>query len=79
MSLIQRLNITAYSHQEYLHHLHHLPLPLDSLIFSFIKTADFFVVMFAFLFVDVFDTLGTLIGCASKANMLDEKGELKGN
>ena len=46
--------------------------------FSFIKTADFFVVMFAFLFVDVFDTLGTLIGCASKANMLDEKGELKG-
>ena len=46
--------------------------------FSFIKTVDFFVVMFAFLFVDVFDTLGTLIGCASKANMLDEKGELKG-
>ena len=59
--------------------------PLASLVptfgqldFSFIKTADFFVVMFAFLFVDVFDTLGTLIGCASKANMLDEKGELKG-
>ena len=46
--------------------------------FSFIKTADFFVVMFAFLFVDVFDTLGTLIGCASKANMLDEKGDLQG-
>ncbi len=46
--------------------------------FSFMKSIDFFVVMFAFLFVDIFDTLGTLIGCASKANMLDEKGELKG-
>ena len=30
----------------------------------------------AFLFVDLFDTLGTLIGVASKADMLDEKGRL---
>ena len=37
---------------------------------------DFIVMMFAFLFVDVFDTLGTVIGCASKANMLDEEGKL---
>ena len=37
---------------------------------------NFFSVLFAFLFVDIFDTLGTLIGCASKADMLDEKGEL---
>ena len=32
--------------------------------------------IFAFLFVDLFDTLGTLIGCASRANMLDEQGRL---
>lgn len=46
--------------------------------FSFLKSMDFFVVMFAFLFVDLFDTLGTIIGCASRSNMLNEKGELKG-
>ncbi len=44
--------------------------------FSSIGFFDFLVVMFAFLFVDMFDTLGTLIGVASKANMLDEKGRL---
>lgn len=37
---------------------------------------DFITVVFAFLFVDVFDTLGTLIGCASKADMLDKNGRL---
>ena len=44
--------------------------------FSAIKPLDFVVVIFAFLFVDLFDTLGTLIGVATKANMLDEKGRL---
>lgn len=39
-------------------------------------TLDFIVVVMAFLFVDMFDTLGTLIGCASKADMLDEEGKL---
>lgn len=39
-------------------------------------TLDFIVMMFAFLFVDIFDTLGTVIGCASKANLLDEEGKL---
>ncbi|MCI1346820.1 MAG: NCS2 family permease, partial [Solobacterium sp.] len=39
---------------------------------------DFIVMMFSFLFVDIFDTLGTVIGCASKANMLDENGNLPG-
>ncbi len=34
------------------------------------------VVVFSFLFVDLFDTLGTLIGVSSKANMLDENGRL---
>lgn len=44
--------------------------------FSIMKSLDFFVIMFAFLFVDVFDTLGTLVGVASKADMLDEQGKL---
>ena len=41
-----------------------------------IFTLDFAVVVFAFLFVDMFDTIGTLIGVSSKANMLDEEGKL---
>ena len=41
-----------------------------------IKILDFVVIMFAFLFVDMFDTLGTLIGVANKANMLDKDGKL---
>lgn len=44
--------------------------------FASINVLDFVVVMFAFLFVDLFDTLGTLIGVASKANMLDRDGKL---
>ena len=44
--------------------------------FSAIKPLEFCVVICAFLFVDIFDTLGTLIGVATKANMLDEKGRL---
>ena len=44
--------------------------------FSRVASLDFLVVMFAFLFVDRFDTLGTLIGVASKANMLDAQGRL---
>ena len=39
---------------------------------------NFIVVIFSFLFVDLFDTLGTLIGVASKADMLDEEGKLPG-
>ena len=44
--------------------------------FSIVFTLDFVVIMFAFLFVDMFDTLGTLIGVASKADMLDKEGKL---
>lgn len=43
-----------------------------------IFTLDMFSVMFTFLFVDIFDTLGTITGVATKANMLDEKGDLPG-
>ena len=44
--------------------------------FGAIRVLDFVVVIFAFLFVDLFDTLGTLIGVATKADMLDENGGL---
>lgn len=44
--------------------------------FSNILSLNFLSVIMAFLFVDLFDTLGTLIGCASKAGMLDEEGHL---
>lgn len=44
--------------------------------FSGIFSLDFVVVMFAFLFVDMFDTLGTLIGVSAKADMLDKDGKL---
>ena len=37
---------------------------------------NFVVVIFSFLFVDLFDTLGTLIGVSTKANMLDKDGKL---
>ena len=43
---------------------------------SAIRPMDFVVVILAFLFVDLFDTLGTLIGVATKANMLDQNGRL---
>ena len=44
--------------------------------FSVVKPLEFVVVIFAFLFVDIFDTLGTLIGVSTKANMLDDQGRL---
>ena len=44
--------------------------------FSGIWSFNFLTVILAFMFVDLFDTLGTLIGVASKADMLDENGRL---
>lgn len=44
--------------------------------FTAIPLGQFIVIIFAFLFVDIFDTLGTLIGVASKADMLDKDGKL---
>ena len=44
--------------------------------FTTVRVLDFVVVIFAFLFVDLFDTLETLIGVATKADMLDEQGRL---
>ena len=44
--------------------------------FSSMLSFEMFSVVFAFLFVDLFDTVGTLTGVATKAKMLDENGEL---
>ena len=41
-----------------------------------ILTLDMLIVVFTFLFVDMFDTVGTLIGVSSKANMLDKEGRV---
>ena len=49
---------------------------LGQMDFSALLTPEFLVVVFALLFVDVFDTMGGLIGIASKADMLDEQGRL---
>ena len=47
--------------------------------FSGVSIVNFIVVMFSFLFVDLFDTLGTLIGVATKAKMIDKEGRLPGS
>jgi len=44
--------------------------------FSGVSITNFIVIIFAFLFVDMFDTIGTLVGVATKAKMLDENEKL---
>ncbi|MGN1203747.1 MAG: NCS2 family permease [Lachnospiraceae bacterium] len=44
--------------------------------FSTLRIFDFIAIVFSFLFVDIFDTIGTLIGCATKAGMMDKDGKL---
>ncbi|HHV42638.1 MAG TPA: NCS2 family permease [Clostridiaceae bacterium] len=57
-----------------------LPPSLSEVAFKFewtnVFTFKMLIAVFTFLFVDVFDTVGTLVGVASKANMLDEEGRL---
>ena len=43
---------------------------------SGVSVINFIVVLLSFLFVDIFDTLGTLVGVATKADMLDSEGKL---
>lgn len=45
--------------------------------FENILSLDMLVVMFTFLFIDMFDTVGTLVGVCTKAKMVDEKGNIK--
>ena len=55
------------------------PPSLAPVLFQFqwdsLWSLDLFIVVFTFLFVDLFDTAGTLIGVAAKAGMLDEHGQ----
>ncbi|MGL5256874.1 MAG: NCS2 family permease [Proteocatella sp.] len=55
-----------------------IPASPNFLSFEFenMFTTDMLVVVFTFLFVDLFDTVGTLIGVSTKANMLDENGKV---
>lgn len=58
-----------------------MPPSVSKVAFQFVGFDEIFsmemlVVMFTFLFVDIFDTVGTLAGVASKANLLNEKGQL---
>ena len=46
--------------------------------FSQVFTKEMVVVVFTFLFIDMFDTIGTLVGTASRANMLDKDGNMPG-
>lgn len=45
---------------------------------SEVLSLDMVVVLFTFLFIDMFDTMGTIIGVSSKADMVDEKGNIDG-
>jgi AGZA family xanthine/uracil permease-like MFS transporter len=57
-----------------------LPPSLDPIAFKFdfskVFTMDMVVILFIFLFVDMFDTVGTLVGVSSKAGILDQKGRV---
>ncbi len=41
-----------------------------------VLSLDMFVVMFTFMFIDMFDTIGTVVGVSTKAKMIDEKGNI---
>ncbi len=57
-----------------------LPPSISSIAFQFdfsqVFTLEMMVILLTFLFVDMFDTVGTLIGVASKADMIDKDGKL---
>lgn len=57
-----------------------MPPSLSPILFQFdfsnVFSADMLIIMFTLLFVDMFDTVGTLIGVSDRAGMLDEKGNV---
>lgn len=56
------------------------PPSISSIAFKFqwhnIFTMDMLIALFTLLFMDMFDTVGTLVGVATKAKMLDEEGKV---
>ena len=57
-----------------------LPPSIEPIFFQFdfsqVFTIDMLIVLFTFLFVDMFDTVGTLVGVSSKSGMLDKNGKV---
>ncbi len=57
-----------------------LPPSIEPIFFQFqfehIFTKDMIIIVFTFLFVDMFDTIGTLVGVSTKAGMIDENGRI---
>lgn len=57
-----------------------LPPSIAPIFFKFdftqLLSLNMVIVVFTFLFVDIFDTLGTLVGVSTKANMLDQDGKM---
>ncbi len=57
-----------------------LPPSIEPIFFKFdfsqVFTIDMLIVLFTFLFVDMFDTVGTLVGVSSKSGMLDKDGKV---
>lgn len=70
------LKITVIPHEG----IFSLPPSLNPILFKLnfkeIFKPDILIVLFTFLFVDMFDTVGTLVGVSSKANMLDKDGKV---
>jgi adenine/guanine/hypoxanthine permease len=61
-------------------HILSLPPSIAPIAFKFdfskLFSLDMVIILFTFLFVDMFDTVGTLVGVSSKANMLDDEGRV---
>jgi AGZA family xanthine/uracil permease-like MFS transporter len=61
-------------------HLSLFSLPAAPLLFTFdfstVLSLDFFIIFFTFLFVDIFDTVGTLVGVATQGRLINAKGEI---
>ena len=57
------------------------PVPIGEIFCKFewenILTLDMLVVVFTFLFIDMFDTVGTLVGVCTKAGLINEDGSVK--
>ena len=74
--------ITGVTHFPGIASLFSLPPSIKDVAFHLewnnILTFDMFSVMFTFLFVDIFDTVGTLTGVATKADLIDKDGNLPG-
>ena len=69
--------VTAYAGGAYLPSTpYFFPFAFDEIFASGKSAFDFVVVLFTFLFVDMFDTVGTLIGCAGKSGIIREDGSI---